>query len=296
MTDNTNDPQTTVITNELQTAIDANVAAALAEDVRSGDVSAQLILADQIAQATVITREAGVFCGRSWVEQTLTQVARMLGGPTVDIVWHTEDGNQVGPNDVLFELSGTAQILLTAERTMLNFVQLLSGTATKTAHFVNLLGDSKTQLLDTRKTIPGLRLAQKYAVTCGGGVNHRMGLYDAYLLKENHIAAAGSITAAVRNARQANPELSVEVEVETIEQLKESIAAGADIAMVDNFSLATTRDAVALAAGKIKLEASGGIDEKSITEVAATGVDYISMGALTKHLVSLDLSMRFNRK
>lgn len=176
---------------------------------------------------------------------------------------------------------------------MLNFVQLFSGTATRTAQYVALLGDSNSRLLDTRKTIPGLRIGQKYAVQCGGGVNHRLGLYDAYLLKENHISAAGSITAAVSRARQARPDLDVEVEVESIEELEEAIRAGADIAMLDNFSLAETNYALQTAKGRILLEASGGIDEASITEIAATGVDYISIGDLTKTITPLDLSMRF---
>ena len=265
-----------------------NVRAALAEDVGSGDVSATLIESSTTAVAQVITRDEGVFCGRPWVEATIQAV-----DAGISLTWHVEDGQKLSCNDLLFTLEGPARSLLTAERTMLNFVQLFSGTATRTAQYVALLGDSNSRLLDTRKTIPGLRIGQKYAVQCGGGVNHRLGLYDAYLLKENHISAAGSITAAVSRARQARPDLDVEVEVESIEELEEAIRAGADIAMLDNFSLAETNYALQTAKGRILLEASGGIDEASITEIAATGVDYISIGDLTKTITPLDLSMRF---
>ena len=265
-----------------------NVRAALAEDVGSGDVSATLIESSTTAVAQVITRDEGVFCGRPWVEATIQAV-----DAGISLTWHVEDGQKLSCNDLLFTLEGPARYLLTAERTMLNFVQLFSGTATRTAQYVALLGDSNSRLLDTRKTIPGLRIGQKYAVQCGGGVNHRLGLYDAYLLKENHISAAGSITAAVSRARQARPDLDVEVEVESIEELEEAIRAGADIAMLDNFSLAETNYALQTAKGRILLEASGGIDEASITEIAATGVDYISIGDLTKTITPLDLSMRF---
>lgn len=266
----------------------ANVAAALAEDLGAEDVSAALIPASTNAHARVITREDGVFCGAPWVVETARQV-----DPDITIIWHVEDADPVSANQPLFELKGPARSLLSAERTMLNFVQLLSGTSTKTARYVDLIEHTNTVLLDTRKTIPGLRMAQKYAVTCGGGSNHRMGLYDAYLLKENHITAAGSIAAAVAAARTQHPELSVEVETENLDELKQAISAGADIAMIDNFSLTDTHTAVAMATGKIKLEASGGIDEKTITDIAATGVDYISIGEVTKNIDPLDLSMRF---
>jgi len=286
---------TTVNETERDTAltkeISNNVAAALKEDIGAGDVSAALIPSDHQASAQVITRDTGVFCGKAWVNETAEQV-----DANIHVEWLVDDGDAIARNQVLFRLRGSASSLLTAERTMLNFVQLLSGTATKTATYVALIGESKTQLLDTRKTIPGLRHAQKYAVTCGGGVNHRMGLHDAYLLKENHIAAAGSIGAAVANARQANPQMPVEVEVESLEELQEAIDAGADIAMIDNFSLADSRTAVVLAAEKIKLEASGGIDEDSIKRIAATGVNYISVGELTKKIDPLDLSMRFTQR
>ena len=276
----------------LQQAIHRNVSDALAEDVGSGDVSAALIDPQQAARARVITRQDGVFCGRDWVTETTRQVGERTASE-INIHWHVADGQAVHANDLLFELQGPAASLLTAERTMLNFVQLLSGTATKTAHYVALIRHTGTTLLDTRKTLPGLRLAQKYAVTCGGGENHRIGLYDAFLLKENHIAAAGSIHAAVLAARQTHADLPLEVETENLEELREAIAAGADIAMIDNFSLQDCKAAVALAQGKLKLEASGGIDEKSITDIAETGVDYISVGELTKNIDPLDLSMRF---
>ncbi len=273
--------------NILNAAIAANVAAALAEDVGDGDVSAAMLPVSQ-ASARVITREAGVFCGLPWVVETARQV-----NPAIVVDAEVADGDVVQPDQVLFRLSGPGPSLLTAERTMLNFVQLLSGTATRTARYVAMIAHTNAVLLDTRKTIPGLRLAQKYAVTCGGGQNHRLGLHDAYLLKENHVAAAGSITAAIAGARQARPEMPVEIEVENLTELEEAIAAGADMAMIDNFSLADSRRAVAMAGAAIKLEASGGIDETSITDIAETGVDYISIGDLTKHIEPMDLSMRF---
>ncbi|MGA1372567.1 MAG: carboxylating nicotinate-nucleotide diphosphorylase, partial [Pseudomonadales bacterium] len=256
----------------LRTAISTNVAAALAEDVGSGDISAALIDPSRRARARVITREPGVFCGAPWVLETLAA----LGG-SVSAEFAVPDGTAVAAGATLFTLDGPASTMLTAERTLLNFVQLLSGTATATRAFVDLLMGTHTQLLDTRKTIPGLRLAQKYAVRCGGGKNHRLGLYDAFLIKENHITAAGSIPAAIAAARAYRPGSPIEVEVETLAQLDEAIAAGADIAMLDNFSLADTSIAVARAAGRIRLEASGGIDAQSIVAIARTGVDYISL-------------------
>ena len=269
-------------------AVQANVEAALREDVGDGDISAALIDVDVNAQARVITREPGIFCGVPWVEATLRAV-----DAEASLTWRVDDGTALQAGDVLFELQGRARSLLTAERTMLNFAQLLSGTATLTHRHYALIKHTNAKLLDTRKTLPGLRVAQKYAVRAGGGHNHRMGLFDAYLLKENHISAAGSITAAVRRARELKPDVKVEVEVERLEQLEEAMQAGADIAMVDNFDVPTTRQAVAMAAGRIELEASGNVDETSIAEIAETGVDYISMGKLTKDVQPLDLSMRF---
>lgn len=273
---------------DLQAVVTANVKAALAEDVGPGDVTAQLIDADATARARVITRETGVFCGEPWVRETCRQV-----GGEIRVDFGVEDGTGVEPDQALFVLEGPARALLTAERTMLNFVQLLSGTATSTRHYVTLLEGTRTNLLDTRKTLPGLRLAQKYAVRCGGGLNHRTGLFDAFLVKENHVAAAGGIDAAIQRARVLNPELKLEVEVENLAELEQAIAGGADIAMLDNFNLEDTRTAVGLARGKIELEASGGIDEASIRAIAETGVDYISLGIITKRVIPMDLSMRF---
>jgi len=272
----------------LTAAAQRNVAAALSEDVGSGDLSAQLIDPEHQATARVITRQPGIFCGKPWVDETIRQV-----NERIVIDWQVADGDQVAANQILFNLTGPAAALLSAERTLLNFVQLLSGTATKTAHYVALIAPYNAVLLDTRKTIPGLRVAQKYAVSCGGGQNHRMGLFDAYLLKENHIAAAGSIAAAVTAARRAQPDVPLEVEAENLDELRQIIEAGADIAMIDNFSLADSAAAVAMAKGQTALEASGGITEKSITDIAATGVDYVSIGELTKNIDPLDLSMRF---
>ncbi len=269
-------------------AVAENVRAALAEDVGSGDISAELIDAGQQADARVITRAEGVFCGRPWVEET----CRQLGG-RIRLTFAVEDGDRVEPGQVLFTLAGPARDLLTAERTLLNFVQLLSGTATLTRRYVDLIAGSGASLLDTRKTVPGLRLAQKYAVRCGGGQNHRLGLYDAFLIKENHIAAAGGIAAAVRKAKALHPDHPVEVEVENLDQLAEAMEAAAEIALIDNFSLEDTRQAVSVSRGKIKLEASGGIDEQTLADIARTGVDYISSGTLTKEVSPLDLSMRF---
>jgi nicotinate-nucleotide pyrophosphorylase (carboxylating) len=275
------------LSDDLLQAVRANVQSALAEDVGSGDISAELIPPDTHARARVITREDGVFCGAPWVSETAAQ----LGG--IGVEFAVADGDRVQANQPLFTVQGPARALLTAERTMLNFVQLLSGTATQTARYVELIRGTATRLLDTRKTVPGLRLAQKYAVRCGGGHNHRIGLFDAFLIKENHIAAAGTITAAITRARQLHPERILEVEVETLDQLRQAIVEGADIALLDNFNLADTRAAVALAQGSIQLEASGSIDAATIRALAETGVDYISVGLITKQVIPLDLSMRF---
>lgn len=278
------------ISKALRARIESGVADALAEDIGTGDVSAGLMPVAAEARGVVTTRQAGVFCGRPWVEE----VARQMGG-AFQVDWHVKDGSDLKAGQTLFELQGQARALLTAERTILNFVQLLSGTATRTRRFARLLEGTGCQLLDTRKTLPGLRLAQKYAVRCGGGANHRLGLHDAYLIKENHIAAAGSISAAVTQARAGQPGLMVEVEVECLSELAEAIEAGADTIMLDNFSIAEARQAVAAARGRARLEASGGIDESHIRAIAETGVDCISVGALTKDVTPLDLSMRFSR-
>ena len=276
----------------LLAAVKDNVTSALAEDVGDGDVTAQLIDQAETAIASVMTREAGVFCGTLWVVETCRQVDERIA-----VNMQVKDGEMIEPEQILFELSGPARSLLTAERTMLNFVQLLSGTATRAHEYVQLVAHTRARVLDTRKTIPGLRLAQKYAVRCGGGHNHRIGLFDQYLIKENHIAAKGSITAAVHEARRRGPEsLRVEVEVESLTELDEAISAGADIALIDNFSLADTSKAVARAAGRIELEASGGITAQSITDIAETGVDYVSTGDVTKQVSPLDLSMLFGQR
>ena len=276
------------LSEDLLQAVAANVRSALTEDVGSGDISAELIAPETTASARVITRQTGVFCGAPWVRETVKQT-----GGDIALQFAVSDGDRVRPEQTLFTLRGQARALLTAERTLLNFVQLLSGTATETARYVRLIQGTRARLLDTRKTVPGLRLAQKYAVRCGGGHNHRLGLYDAFLIKENHIAAAGTISAAVAQARRLHPERKLEVEVETLRQLEEAIAARADIALLDNFSLADTRAAVVMAAGSLQLEASGSIDDTTIRAVAETGVDYISLGIITKQVIPLDLSMRF---
>ncbi|MGD8416372.1 MAG: carboxylating nicotinate-nucleotide diphosphorylase [Pseudomonadales bacterium] len=273
---------------DLLATVAANVTVALTEDVGSGDVSAMLIDPDTDATARIITRDAGILSGIPWVAEVCRQV-----DPRITIDPAAEDAEAVTAGQLLVNLAGPAASLLTAERTALNFLQLLSGTATLTAEYVGLIAHTRARLLDTRKTVPGLRLAQKYAVRCGGGENHRIGLYDQYLIKENHIAAAGSITAAVARARSLHPELKVEVEVEDLDQLQEAIDAGAEIAMVDNFSLDDTDKAAQLARGRLLLESSGGINRETIVKVAEAGVDYISVGELTKTVRPLDLSMRF---
>jgi nicotinate-nucleotide pyrophosphorylase (carboxylating) len=268
------------------------VARALAEDVGAGDLTAALVPAEQVGRANVITREAAVVCGIPYVEATFEAV-----DPRVRVEWRVAEGDSVAADQLLFHLEGPARALLTAERTALNFLQLLSGTATAANSYAVLLQGTKCRLLDTRKTIPGLRSAQKYAVRVGGGHNHRMGLFDGILIKENHIMAAGSIAAAVAAAKRRLVQVPVEVEVENLEELKQAITARADIAMLDNFSLESMRDAVALnaaAAKPLKLEASGGITIATIREIALTGVDFISVGSITKHLHAVDLSMRFD--
>ena len=267
--------------------ISANVLAALAEDVGTGDLSAQLVPAAQMARARVITRERAIVCGQAWVDEVFRQL-----DPKVVVTWRCADGDAVEANQTLFELSGRARSLLTGERAALNFLQLLSGTATRCRHFADLVEGLPAKLLDTRKTIPGLRIAQKYAVSCGGCHNHRIGLYDAFLIKENHIAACGSIAAAIRTAREQAPGKPVEVEVETMAQLAEALEARADSVMLDNFDLQQMREAVTFTAGRTVLEASGGVKESTLRAIAETGVDYISIGTLTKDCKAIDLSMR----
>ncbi|MGL5813033.1 MAG: carboxylating nicotinate-nucleotide diphosphorylase [Aeromonas sp.] len=283
----------------LQQDISRAVRAALLEDLgdaltaldqpdASADITAQLIPADRVSTARVITREAGVFCGQPWVDEVFAQ----LGGE-VRVEWLVQDGEKLSPNQELFRLHGPARALLTGERNALNFVQTLSGVATLTARYVAELEGTDCRLLDTRKTLPGLRSAQKYAVTCGGGKNHRIGLYDAYLIKENHILACGGIKEAINEARRLNPGKPVEVEVESLAELEQALAAQADIVMLDNFDVPMMEEAVALNQGRAKLEVSGNVMLDTLASYAATGVDFISVGALTKHVRALDLSMRF---
>ncbi|WP_136247472.1 carboxylating nicotinate-nucleotide diphosphorylase [Halomonas borealis] len=260
----------------------------LAEDVGPGDITAELIPEKEWARARVITREATVLCGVAWVDELF----RRLDSRVV-LRWQAADGDRLEPGAALLELEGPARTLLTGERAALNLLQTLSATATRTRYYADLLADSGVRILDTRKTLPGMRLAQKYAVTCGGGLNHRIGLYDAFLIKENHIAACGGIEAAVREARDIAKELPVEVEVETFEELGQALDAGADIIMLDNFSLDDMREAVRRNDGRALLEASGNVDETTLSAIAETGVDRISSGALTKDIKAIDLSMRF---
>lgn len=271
--------------------IAAVVARALAEDVGTGDLTAGLIPAGALAAATVITREAAILCGRAWVDATFNQV-----DANTRVEWLANDGDRIEPNQLLCRISGPARSLLTAERPALNFLQTLSGTASVTRTFVDAVAGTGCRILDTRKTIPGLRLAQKYAVLCGGGTNHRVGLYDGILIKENHIAAAGSIAAAVGAARKLDANVMLEVEVETSEELEEALAAGPDRILIDNFTLEDLRRAVARArehSGKrVELEASGNMTLATVRPVAETGVDFISIGSLTKHVRAIDLSMR----
>ena len=264
-----------------------DVERALAEDIGNGDATASLIGAGVDARATVITREAAILCGRPWFDACFRAL-----DPRVAIEWTAADGEPVGAGQTLCTLRGSARALLSGERCALNFLQTLSGTATVTARHVAAAGGTRAVILDTRKTIPGLRLAQKYAVRCGGGANHRFGLFDAILIKENHIAAAGSLSAAVRAARALHPQLMVETEVENFAELDEALAAGVDRIMLDGFSPADLRAAVERTAGRVALEASGGVDLENLGAIAASGVDYISIGALTKHVRAIDLSMR----
>jgi len=287
---------TPLLTQEHQQYIAAQVHAALMEDIGSGDITARLIPAESTGTARVITREAAIVCGQAWVNEVFRQI-----DANIQPVWHVNEGDSVNPNQTLFDVSGSLRHLLTAERTALNFLQCLSGTATLCRAYADRVRHTRVRLLDTRKTIPGLRTAQKYAVTVGGCFNHRMGLYDAFLIKENHIAACGNIRSAILRAREQAPGKAVEVEVEGFDELHEALEAQADIIMLDNFDLADMKKAVlfvhdylstARAARPCKLEASGGINDENLIAVAETGVDYISIGSLTKHLRSIDLSMR----
>jgi len=267
--------------------VQLNVRAALVEDVGSGDITAALIAPEARATGRVISREYGVLCGQAWVDAVFGALDE-----TVSVNWHRQDGQTVNPDDTLFTLEGPARSLLTGERCALNFLQLLSGTATISRRYADVVSGTGVKLLDTRKTIPGLREAQKYAVRCGGCHNHRIGLYDAFLIKENHITACGSIAAAVTAARNYAPGKPVEVEVENLSEFEEALAAACDRVMLDNFSLEHIVQAVSLASGRVELEASGNVTAETLLGIAQTGVDFISIGALTKDCKPLDLSMR----
>lgn len=261
---------------------------ALAEDIQNADLTADLIPEEKNATARIICREAAVICGRPWFDEVFRQI-----DDSIVINWFVDEGEQVAPDQLLCTLKGSARHILTAERTALNFLQTLSATATVTAQYVSKLKGVKTQLLDTRKTLPGLRMAQKYAVACGGGTNHRIGLFDAILIKENHIMAAGSIAQAVQTAKQRHPGISIEVETENLDEVQQAVEAGADIIMLDNFTLEMMHQAVKLVDGRAKLEVSGNVEIDQLEKLASTQVDFISTGAITKHIRAVDLSMRF---
>ncbi|GHU10016.1 nicotinate-nucleotide pyrophosphorylase [carboxylating] [Betaproteobacteria bacterium] len=281
----------------LHDEIVANVRAALAEDVGSGDLTAQLLPAEQSGRARLISREAAILCGRAWFDECFAQLDARYGTHTT-IDWQVEEGGKLLPDQPICELSGNARTLLTGERSAMNFLQLLSGVATKTRHYADLIAGTAAQVVDTRKTLPGLRLAQKYAVRAGGGGNHRLALWDAILIKENHILAAGSVAAAIAAAediaRAAGERCRfVQVEVENLAETQAALEAGAKMLLLDNFSLDMLRQAVALNQGRAMLEASGGISETTLRPIAETGVDRVSVGALTKDVRAVDLSMRF---
>lgn len=270
------------------TQVQKDVAMSLSQDIGDGDITANLIKSTAMAEARVIAREPCVVCGISWFNKVFECV-----DSKVQLHWLVKEGDWVAKNQALVTISGKARSLVTAEREALNWLQTLSGTATTVAHYASFLEGSATRLLDTRKTIPGLRFAQKYAVTVGGGKNHRMGLYDAFLIKENHIISCGSIQSAVTLAKKQQPGKLVEVEVESLSEMQEAIRAGADIIMLDNFSVPQVKEAVATCDGRAKLEVSGNVTEDQLKVIVETGVDYISVGALTKHVKAIDLSMRF---
>ena len=277
---------------QLPADIAKQVEAALREDLGSGDVTAELVPAAQRVRGTVVTREPAVLCGRAWADETFRQL-----DARVQLTWHAADGERVAADQVIFAIAGPARPVLSGERTALNFLQLLSGTATATRRYVDAVAGTACRILDTRKTIPGLRTAQKYAVRCGGAHNHRMGLYDQVLIKENHIAAAGSLTGAIEAARRNAAGVTVEVEVETPGELREALNARPDIIMLDEFTLEDMRAAVALnraQGGVAKLEVSGSVSLEAVREIAETGVDFVSVGALTKHVRAIDLSMRLD--
>jgi nicotinate-nucleotide pyrophosphorylase (carboxylating) len=277
---------------ELPKDLGEQVAAALREDVGSGDVTARLVPDTQVAHGRVVTREDAVLCGQPWVDETFCRL-----DSAIRIDWHAHDGERVRADQIVFEIQGPARAVLTGERTALNFLQLLSGTATQTRRLVDAVAGTGCTILDTRKTLPGLRTAQKYAVRCGGAQNHRIGLFDMVLIKENHIAAAGSISAAIAAAKRVSAGLKIEVEVESLAGLEEALAAAPDIVLLDNFDNATMAKAVTVTRSRsrtVKLEASGNVTLDTVRAIAATGVDYVSVGSLTKHVRATDLSMRFD--
>jgi len=276
------------LSTDLQSAIQRNLEAAIAEDIAGGDLTASLVPADQHAHATLISREPAIVCGIPWVEACFARLA-----PQARLEWQISEGAEVTAGQTLCIITGNARQILTAERCALNFLQTLSATATVTARYVRAVQGTKARILDTRKTLPGLRMAQKYAVTVGGGMNQRMGLYDGILIKENHIAAAGSIAAVMDAATKLNTNASLQIEVESLEQLEEALRAGAKLILLDNFNLDGMRNAVALNAGRAILEASGGVELETVRAIAETGVDRISIGGLTKHVHAIDLSLRF---
>jgi nicotinate-nucleotide pyrophosphorylase (carboxylating) len=273
---------------DLASEIREDVARALAEDIGTGDVTASLVPLTEYAHAQVVTREPAVLCGTAWFEQCFHQI-----DPEVRIRWNARDGDRLAGGQIVCDIEGRARSLLTAERSSLNFLQTLSAVSTKTRAFVDVVAGTKAAILDTRKTLPGLRYALKYAVRCGGGTNHRMGLYDGVLIKENHIASAGGIGLVLEQARKIAPNVPTEIEVENIDQLKEAIAAGAKLILLDNFDLAGLREAVSVTAGRAALEASGGVNLETVRAIAETGVNRISIGSLTKDIRAVDLSMRF---
>ncbi|KZM38716.1 nicotinate-nucleotide pyrophosphorylase [Marinomonas sp. SBI22] len=272
---------------QLQHQITSQVSQALAEDIGSGDITAQLIPSSENIKANVITRENAILCGKAWVEEVFKQLDQ-----SVEISWFAEEGEQLSANQKIFSLSGNARSILTGERCALNFLQSLSYTASVSREYAQLVAGTKLTVLDTRKTIPGWRLAQKYAVTVGGAQNHRVGLYDAFLIKENHIMAAGSIENAVKKAQTIAPGKTIEVETESLAEVEQAVEAGADIIMLDNFSLKMMEEAVSTYGDKVKFEASGNMTKQDLLNVANTGVDFVSVGALTKHLQAIDLSLR----
>ena len=274
---------------DLQKVASCDVALALAEDVGAGDLTAALVNPDQAARARIVARESAVICGTPWVEAAVLEL-----DPGARLTWHVGEGQRCAVDQTVLTIEGLAQALLTAERTALNFLQLLSAVATKTAVFVDAVAGTRAQIVDTRKTLPGLRLAQKYAVKTGGGVNHRIGLYDAVLIKENHIAAAGGVAQVLQRVRETAPQARfVEIEVETLAQLDEALACGATMVLLDNMDIPTLQEAVKRNAGRAVLEISGGVNLHTVRALAETGVDRISIGALTKDVKAIDFSMRF---